>query len=211
MPSRGRTPLGPDEGEGWNGLVRRHVVSRTVRDSAAFLDATQGDDVGAPYSAPPAGDFLAAVGRDPGSLRIGFSTQSILGRSMDPECVAAVEAAAELLESLGHELVEIDLPIDREGLANAYVTIVAAGVGAMVDSTEQMTGRKPRSEDFEGATWFLRRPVTCCQPGTSSRAARGSPPPPGASAHSSQTRSTCTYRDPALPAGPGGRELPEPG
>ena len=67
MPSRGRTPLGPDEGEGWNGLVRRHVVSRTVRDSAAFLDATQGDDVGAPYAAPPAGDFLAAVGRDSGA------------------------------------------------------------------------------------------------------------------------------------------------
>jgi len=157
MPSRGRTPLGPDEGEGWHGLVRRHVVSRTVRDSAAFLDATQGDDVGAPYSAPPDGDFLAAVGRDAGPLRIGYSTQSILGRGMDPECVAAVEDAVALLEGLGHEVVEVDLPVDREALARAYIAIVAAGVGAMVDDTERMTGRKPRSEDFEGATWFLRQ------------------------------------------------------
>ncbi len=157
MPSRGRTPLGPDEGEGWHGLVRRHVVSRTVRDSAAFLDATQGADVGAPYAAPPSGAFLAAVGQDPGTLRIGYSTRSVLGQSMDPECVAAVEAAVALLEELGHELVEVDLPIDREGLANAYIAIVAAGVGAMVDDTERMTGRKPKPEDFEGATWFLRQ------------------------------------------------------
>ena len=157
MPTRGRTPLGPDEGEGWNGLVRRHVVSRTVRDSAAFLDATQGADVGAPYAAPPAGAFLAAVGRDPGPLRIGYSTASMLGRATDPECVAAVESAAEVLEGLGHELVEVDLPIDREGLATAYIAIVAAGVGRAVDRTEQLTGRPPRAGDFEASTWFLRQ------------------------------------------------------
>ena len=157
MPSRGRTPLGPTEGEGWHGLVRRHVVSRTVRDSAAILDATQGGDVGAPYAAPPDGSFLAAVGRDPGRLRIGWSTSSILGQSTDPECRSAVEDAVELLEELGHELVEVDLPIDREGLARAYVTIVAASIGQMVDDTEAMTGRAPRPADFEAPTWFLRQ------------------------------------------------------
>ena len=89
-PSRGRTPLGPDEGESWNGLVARHVVSRTVRDSAAFLDATQGGDTGAPYAAPPDGAFLEALQRAPDRLRIGFSTESQLGRGTDPECAAAV-------------------------------------------------------------------------------------------------------------------------
>ncbi|MCU0282965.1 MAG: amidase [Candidatus Nanopelagicales bacterium] len=157
MPSRGRTPLGPDEGEGWHGLVRRHVVSRTVRDSAALLDATQGTEVGAPYAAPPDGSFLAAVGRDPGRLRIGYSTASVLGKAMDPECVVAVEATAALLEGLGHELVEVELPIDREAVARAYITIVAAGVGAMVEATAEKTGRSPRSSDFEAATWFLRQ------------------------------------------------------
>ncbi len=154
-PSRGRTPLGPDEGESWNGLVSRHVVSRTVRDSAAFLDATQGADIGAPYAAPPDGSFLAASGRDPGRLRIGFSTQSMLGRSTDPQCVAAVEQTANLLVDLGHEVVEVDLPIDSAGLAHAYLTIVAAYVGMEVADTEVMTGRAPRAEDFEGPTWFL--------------------------------------------------------
>jgi amidase len=157
MPSRGRTPMGPDEGEGWHGLVRRHVVSRTVRDSAAFLDATQGADVGAPYAAPPDGAFLSAVGRDPGRLRIGYCTASVLGQAMDHECIAAVEETAALLEGLGHELVEVQLPIDREEVARAYITIVAAGVGEMVEATAARTGRKPKASDFEAATWFLRQ------------------------------------------------------
>jgi amidase len=157
MPSRGRTPMGPEEGEGWHGLVRRHVISRTVRDSAAFLDATQGADIGAPYASPPAGEFLAAASRDPGPLRIGWSTASILGQRTDPECAEAVEATARLLEDLGHELVEVDLPIEPEAAARAFVTILAASIGQMVEDTQAMTGRKPRSEDFEAATWFLRQ------------------------------------------------------
>ena len=156
-PSRGRTPLGPDEGEGWNGLVSRHVVSRTVRDSAAFLDATQGADIGSPYAAPPDGSFLDAAQVEPGTLRIGFSTESILGRTTDPECRAAVEATAGLLSDLGHEVIPLDLPIDKEGLAHAYLTIVAACVGMEVADTERMTGRKPRAEDFEARTWFLSK------------------------------------------------------
>ncbi len=156
-PSRGRTPLGPSEGEAWHGLVSRHVVSRTVRDSAAFLDATQGADTGSPYAAPPNGAFLAAVGREPGRLRIGFSTQSMLGRSTDPECDAAVEATAQLLADLGHEVVPVELPIDRSGLAHAYLTIVAACIGRMVADTEEMTGRRPNPDDFEAPTWFLRQ------------------------------------------------------
>jgi amidase len=157
MPSRGRTPMGPDEGESWHGLVRRHVVSRTVRDSAAFLDATQGADVGSPYAAPPDGSFLAAVGRDPGRLRIGFSTESMLGRTTDPEVRTAVESTAALLEELGHEVVPLDLPVDPDGLALAYQVIVAVCIGHEVAETEAMTGRVPRAEDFEAPTWFARQ------------------------------------------------------
>ena len=157
MPSRGRTPSGPDEGEGWHGLVRRHVISRTVRDSAAFLDATQGADVGAPYAAPPPGAFLAATQQDPEPLRIGFSTESFLGRSTDPQVRAAVEATAQRLIELGHDVRPMELPIDRPGLAHAYLVIVAACIGQMVEDTALLTGRKPRAADFEGPTWFLRQ------------------------------------------------------
>lgn len=157
MPSRGRTPLGPDEGEAWHGWVRRHVVSRTVRDSAAFLDATQGADVGAPYAAPPDGSFLAAVGRPPGRLRIGFSAESVLGRTTDPQVRSAVERTAARLEELGHEVRPLELPIDRTGLAQAYLVVVAACISQMVAHTEEQTGRKPRAEDFEAPTWFLKQ------------------------------------------------------
>ena len=153
----GAHAAGPDEAQSWHGLVVRHVVSRTVRDSAAFLDATQGGDVGAPYAAPADGEFLAAAARNPEPLRIGFSTESMLGRSTDPECVAAVDEAVGLLEDLGHEVVEVDLPIDREALAHAYLTIVAAAVGREVVETEAMTGRKPDPDEFEAPTWFLRQ------------------------------------------------------
>src|SRR5436190_2203754 len=73
-PSRGRNPFGPDYGEGWSGMSTEHVITRSVRDSAAFLDATCGPDAGAPYFAMPAAvPFAEEVGRDPGRLRIAFS------------------------------------------------------------------------------------------------------------------------------------------
>ena len=117
-PSRGRQPLGPYVGEGWSGLVVPHVVSRSVRDSAALLDVTHGADLGAPYAEPPAPrSFLLDSMRSPGKLRIGFSTQAMLSSDMSTDCVTAVRDAALLLESLGHTVIEIDLPLDAEELS----------------------------------------------------------------------------------------------
>lgn len=155
-PTRGRMPLGPYAAEGWDGYVVPGVISVSVRDTAAALDATHGPDLGAPYHAPEAPEsFLAAVSEPPGKLRIGFTTKAMLGTEMHPDNVAAVLDAVALLEELGHELVEVDLPLDTELLAAAYLTVVAAGIGAAIAETEQQTGRKPRAEDFELATWFL--------------------------------------------------------
>lgn len=157
-PTRGRQPLGPFVGEGWGGLVTPHVISRTVRDSAALLDVTHGADLGAPYAEPPAPrSFLLDSLRSPGKLRIGFSTEAMLGPEMHPDCVTAVKDAALLLQSLGHEVVEVDLPIDGEELAMTYLTIVAASVGADVVGTERLTGVSPRPDMFELPTWFLRQ------------------------------------------------------
>lgn len=157
-PTRGRQPLGPDIGEGWDGLVVPHVVSRTVRDSAAFLDVTRGADLGAPYAEPPAPkSFQTAATKRLRKLRIGYSTAAMLGEHNDADCVSAVEDAASLLESLGHQLIEVDLPIDRTEVSLAYLTIVAANVAVDIAGTEDKTGKPPKPDMFELPTWFLKQ------------------------------------------------------
>lgn len=157
-PTRGRQPLGPYTGEGWSGLVQPGVVSVSVRDSAAMLDATHGADLGAPYAEPPAPkSYLFATLRKPKALRIGYSTQAFLADENHPDCVRAVDDAAELLEELGHELVEVPLELDRAKLAMSYMVIVAAGVGAAVEATQVQTGRPVNASDYEPETWFLKQ------------------------------------------------------
>src|SRR5438876_6478523 len=103
-PTRGRVSLGPDEGESWSGLVVRHVLTRSVRDSAAALDVIAGAMPGDPYAAaPPARPFGDEVGADTGRLRIGVLTTDPAGlATVDPEYAAAVDTMATVLESLGH-------------------------------------------------------------------------------------------------------------
>lgn len=156
--SRGLVPLGPDEGEGWDGLVVRLLMSRTVRDTAAALDAVAGSDPGAPYAAPPVPkSFLAAMNKTPKKLRIAYSTKSLFGQKMHPDAIEAVDKAAALCEELGHEVFEFDLPIEPGEGAKAYLTIVAANVAKMVNHTQELTGRKPSPKDFERSTWFLKQ------------------------------------------------------
>ena len=107
-PSRGRMPLGPDIAEAWFGAAQPLVVSRSVRDTAAMLDALHGMDVGAPYDAPPVPTpYVAGLDADPGVLRVALSTVSPIGTPVDPENAEAAMTAARLLESLGHEIVEV--------------------------------------------------------------------------------------------------------
>ncbi len=154
--TRGRMPLGPDVGESWHGLVVPGVLTRSVRDCAAFLDASHGPDVGAPYVAPPPpGRYLNEVGRDPGKLRVGFTTRSILGETTHPDCVRATEEAVALMRTLGHDVSEVTLPVDKKALQVTYLSLVAAGTAQGIADTERLTGRKPRPEDFEATTWFL--------------------------------------------------------
>ncbi|MBI3784197.1 MAG: amidase [Deltaproteobacteria bacterium] len=107
-PSRGRVSLGPDFGESWGGAVIEHVLTRSVRDSAAILDAVCGSMPGDPYFAPPPiRPFQFEVGVDPGRLRVGVLTRlpTELG-PVDADCAAAANDAAKLLESLGHDIEE---------------------------------------------------------------------------------------------------------
>lgn len=156
-PTRARNPLGPDYGDIFGGFVAEHAVTRSVRDSAALLDATSGPQAGDPYAAPPpARPFLSEVGADPGRLRIGFITKGITTGTAHPDCVAAVEDAARLCEGLGHHVEETSLSsINGQMLTDAFMTVWAAGNAAMADSLSYAVGRKHTPEEMEPATNVL--------------------------------------------------------
>lgn len=156
-PTRGRNPLGPDAEEVWGGLMVEHAVTRSIRDTAALLDATAGPDPGAPYAAPPPlRPFADEVDADPGRVRVAFTTDSLLGETTHPDCVRAVEDAAALLEDLGHVVEEARPTLDRRRLARAYLTLVACHVAAEIDEAAPRVGRAPTPDDFEPTTWLLR-------------------------------------------------------
>ena len=107
----------PYAGEGLAGCSVEHVVSRSVRDSAAALDATAGPAPGDPYyAAPPARPFLDEVGAAPGKLRIALATEAFDGGPVHPDCIAAAREAARLCEDLGHVVEEATPAYDVEGL-----------------------------------------------------------------------------------------------
>ena len=155
-PTRGRVTMAPFIGESWCGFVQEHVVCRSVRDSAAFLDIADVPTPGEPYVAPPRQrPFAAEVGADPGRLRVAVHRGTLFAGEADAEVVAAVEQTATLLRQLGHEVVD-DVPtFPRAELVHAYFVVVAAGVGRMVEEIAAEAGRKPRAADFEPATWLL--------------------------------------------------------
>ncbi|MCG8503035.1 MAG: amidase [Sphingomonadales bacterium] len=143
-PTRGLTPCGPHAGELWSGLACNHVLTRSVRDSAAVLDVCHGPWPGDPYSAPtPARPFLDQAGRPPDRLRIGFSAETPHGTDTHPECVTAVEDAAALCSSLGHEVIEAALPFDMEAAVAALRVIWASHVSLTIRSHNALVGRPP--------------------------------------------------------------------
>jgi amidase len=155
-PTRGRNPLGPVGGERWASLVEEHVLTRSVRDTAALLDATTGTDDGAPYQVrDPARPFAAEVGRPTGELRIAFTAQALFADALDPDCAAAVADAAALVRSLGHVVEEAAPTFDRAALIRAYLVVVAAGVSGEIAVAATRAGRPARPNDVEPTTWLL--------------------------------------------------------
>ena len=155
-PTRGRVSLGPAEHEAWAGLVMRHVVTRTVRDSAAILDVLHGYTTGDWYTAPaPGRAYAREVGTDPGKLRIGVRTTSPLGLApVDPECVAAVEETARLLESLGHTVVEAGpAGLDDGTLLDTFTTVMLSDLRTTLAEVAAIIGRDVTADDMEPGTW----------------------------------------------------------
>ena len=155
-PSRGRISMGPQRDE-WGNSVQ-HVVCHTVRDSAAILDATAapfpGDGVIAPMPERP---FLDHVSLDPRPLRIGVLDRSIRdGIPIDPEVAGAVRDVADLLERLGHEVIdESPAALDDQALIAAYGAQWTADVAASLDTFAEWIGRELTADDVEPMTWAL--------------------------------------------------------
>jgi len=157
-PTRGRVTMAPFMGEAWGGFVQEHVLTRSVRDSAALLDAVDAPTPGEPYAAPhKARPWLDEVGDNPGQLKVAFTTETLYAGQTHPDCEAAVLSAAKLLEGLGHHVVAARPPFVREELVSAYFQTIASGISYFVQSTAKEAGKKPRAADFEPATWMLHQ------------------------------------------------------
>ena len=157
-PSRGRNPTGPQAPDVWWGFIGEHVVSRTVRDSAALLDATAGDYPQQLMKLPaPERPFLDETRREPGRLRVAFTFDPGLGKSLHPENRKALESTAACLDRLGHEVVEVHLPLPPESFVEGYAALIAADVAATLRMAETLVGRAATSDDVELATWILAK------------------------------------------------------
>lgn len=147
--TRARLPDGPAAGEGWGGMSIDGVLSRTVRDTAAAIDAAAGPDLGQPYWAPPMErPLMEAIKSPPKRLKIAFAITSFTGAPVHAECKAAVEAAAKLCASLGHELVEAKPSFDFEKAMRAWSNVVACGTALSIDQRAAALGRAPRADEL---------------------------------------------------------------
>jgi amidase len=158
-PTRGRISYAPDAGEHWNGLATQHVVSRSVRDSAAILECTAGAVPGDPYCVPaPERSFLAEVTTKPSVLRVAFATQGPDGKKFAEHMRTSVIATARLLEDLGHKVEESSPTWDNSLMSEAIGTIAACALAETIARREAEIGVAPPAGMLEQANVsFLAR------------------------------------------------------
>ncbi|MEH6605746.1 MAG: amidase [Pseudomonadales bacterium] len=151
-PSRGRVPRGPKQLSSTMSVT--HAITRSVRDSAALLDATHGPELGQTQIAPSYnGRFLDAIQQAPKPLRIGLVTEAITRSPVDKECLQAVNDTAKLCESLGHRVDPVTLPVDPREFFTAVTFVSGAGTVSRVQTRERQLGRKATESDLEPVIW----------------------------------------------------------
>ena len=162
-PTRARTSIGPIIGDGWGGLEVEHIVSRSVRDCAAMLDATAGPAPGDPYWAPPGPpSWLEASAKSPGALRIAVIRTRPDGSALHPECLASVDQAAALCSGLGHQVEEVDpvnawqmSPERYAAFGDCYAALYASSLVSQIDTIAAQTGQLPSLDNLEAYTLAL--------------------------------------------------------
>ena len=160
-PTRGRISGAPSYGDPV-GLATNGSLARTVRDAAALLDVMAGRALGDPFWAPEeAAPFLSACDREPARLRIArFSEPVITDAEIDPECISAWQEISGVLEGLGHEVVDIDVPLPREAVPvfeTCWAVLTALSVVSLPDEAQAQL--RPLT------TWLARRGTTVSGPG----------------------------------------------
>ena len=157
-PTRGRMPTGPDGAEGWAGMAQHHVICRSVRDSAAFLDAVDGGEWGDPYHPPShRGTWLESLLYPAGRLRIGLIRDSFNGVDVDPDVMAVLLDSARLCEDLGHRVEEAKCPLSAEEVRNCATLVLGAHVNSDIQARCRLLGREFRREDVSHVTWRMAR------------------------------------------------------
>lgn len=157
-PSRGRNPVGPQFNNTWGGMSTSHVITRSVRDSAAMLDAVSGHEQGAPHGIQtPGRKFIEEVRREPGPLKIGFHARSAFGREVHPLCRKAVEQTCELLENLGHEVEEITPNYAEEDATLNWCIVMIGNLAALVEHLVETYGHDKVKDNIELTSYALYR------------------------------------------------------
>lgn len=157
-PSRGRITLGPAVVDFWYGAAVFLCLSRTVRDTAAYLDAVVGASPGEPYAlATPSQTYSSLLGGPAQPLTIGFSTVAPDGSALDDELKKGVANAARLCEQLGHRVTEFDFKYDVERMSALFVRITATMNAAFMEATASSRGVELKQSDVEPATWDIYR------------------------------------------------------
>ncbi|MDE1173958.1 MAG: amidase family protein [Parvibaculaceae bacterium] len=152
--TRDRNPQGPRDYDRSIGFSVDHVVSRSVRDSAAMLDVTGYPEEDSPYAAPKKDrPYLEEILLSPGKLRIAWSGETPSGRPIDPEVQAELEKTVALLQSLGHECTERGLGVDYRSLYRAQGAVSASNFSATMMRLIEEKGREPRPDELEPLTW----------------------------------------------------------
>ena len=154
-PSRGRVSVGPYAGDSF--LVQDGALTRTVAETAQLLDILAGYEPGDATWAPPTDvPFAELVGRDPGRLRVGIAlTAPLEGVEVEPVCEQAARDAATLIESLGHQVEEINPPWSTLGLLPDFTRAFGPMVSIMTAIGGRLRGREPTEDDVEPLTWAL--------------------------------------------------------
>ena len=157
-PSRGRISNGPIAGQLWDGAVSSGIISRSVRDAAAYIDAVQGETDGDPYIIQkPERPYAEEIKIPAGKLRIGYSYRMPKGFDfpIDPENINAIEKTVKLLKDLGHEVEEIELPYDSKLHTELLYTLVMGHTSATVEFIARKRGRKAELSELEPNTWLM--------------------------------------------------------
>lgn len=157
-PSRGRTPTGPYHAELWDGAAAEHVLTRSVRDSAAMLDVVAGPDGSTPYPVPKStkeSGYLACLDTPVRPLKIAYTVQSFVDRPVTDDAIKAVQHSVKLLESLGHTVEQVHPYVNADDLVDSYLTMYYGHVAADLEFAAKLLNSNFSNLDVEDSTKLM--------------------------------------------------------